>query len=44
MKLGFSWQIFEKYSNINADRWTDFMKLTVAFRDFENVPRKEKRK
>jgi len=53
MKLEFSRQIFEKYSNIkfhenpssgsrvfHADRRTDMTKLTVAFRNFANEPKR----
>ena len=49
MKLGFSRQIFEKYSNIKYHEnpssgsrvpcgQTDMTKLMVAFRDFTNAP------
>jgi len=44
MKLEFSWQVFEKYSDINAAGRTDIMKLIVAFHNFANVPRKKKKK
>jgi len=54
MTLEFSWQIFEKYSNIIVHEnpssggrvcpsgWTDTMKLTVAFHIFLNVPKNGK--
>jgi hypothetical protein len=47
MKLESSWQIFEKYSNINFNEnpshlsmWTVLIKLTVAFRNFANASNK----
>jgi len=49
MKLEFSWQIFEKYSNIkfhenpshemSCSMQADMMKLTVAFCNFADVPK-----
>jgi len=53
MKLEFSMQIFEKYSNIKfqenpepsffmpTDGRTDMKKLIVAFRNFADAPKKE---
>jgi hypothetical protein len=49
MKLEFSGQIFEKYSNIKfhenpfrgrlvSSGWTDMMKLIDVFRNFANAP------
>jgi len=50
MKLKFSWQIFEKHSQISnfinihpvvhADERTDITKLIVDFRNFANKPKK----